>query len=112
MNENPSRPRFNELLRVRRLLEKMYETLVDHTEISRTNSEFFKSAQLFNEQTKHTKPIPDNTLIDADDLIKLLKISKSTYYRMKNDHIIKPIKIGGRDYFTLEEINRLLGRKR
>ena len=31
---------------------------------------------------------------------------------MKNDHIIKPIKIGGRDYFTLEEINRLLGRKR
>ncbi len=53
----------------------------------------------------------NHKLLDSDDLIKLLKISKSTYYRLKNDQVIKPIRIRGRDYYSMDDINRLLRRR-
>lgn len=112
MKSDPSKTNFNEFLRVRRLLEKMYETMLDHTEISRTQHEFLKSSSLLDSHNNPLKTMADNhKLLDSDDLIKLLKISKSTYYRLKNDQVIKPIRIRGRDYYSMDDINRLLRRK-
>lgn len=57
---------------------------------------------------------PNTGLLDSDELMKLLRISRSSYYRLRKDGQIRPIRIGGRDYYDQEEIDRLLreGRKR
>ncbi|MFD1166470.1 helix-turn-helix domain-containing protein [Sphingobacterium daejeonense] len=46
------------------------------------------------------------------DIIKMLRISKSTYFRLRNSGELKPTKVGGRDYYRQEYIDRILSLKK
>ncbi len=52
------------------------------------------------------------SLVDKDKVKEIYKISESTLYRSKKKNQITPIKvIGDRDYYRVEEIEKVLNKK-
>lgn len=43
---------------------------------------------------------PELILLDAQDVQRLLKIGRSTYYRWVGSGLLNPIRIGGRHYYS------------
>lgn len=101
---------FQEVRRIRKLLEKIYLLNEQHFPLL---SEYLEqiSSSMENGNPAETDDPTKQTLLDALDLMQLMKISRSTYYRLKNAKMIRPIKVGSKDYFTPAEIKRILNRK-
>ncbi|GAA4146740.1 hypothetical protein GCM10022216_32040 [Sphingobacterium kyonggiense] len=47
-------------------------------------------------------------LLDANDVMKILKISQSTYYRLVKTGVLKPIVIGRRHYYSKQQVEGML----
>lgn len=47
-------------------------------------------------------------LLDANDVMKILKISPSTYYRLIKTGVLKPIIIGRRHYYSKQQVEGML----
>ena len=52
--------------------------------------------------------IDGREMIDNADLCKILKISKRSIYRYRRSGELRPRKLGGKLYYDLEEIRRLI----
>ena len=49
-------------------------------------------------------------LLDSVDIQSVLKVSKSTLYRLKRDKSINPTRIGKRNYYSISEIKKAMPR--
>lgn len=55
-----------------------------------------------------SQPVVDPTQwIDALEVLKMLKISRSTLYRRTKDGTVNPVFFGSRKYYSLEDIFKL-----
>jgi len=52
--------------------------------------------------------IDGREMIDNADLCKILKISKRSIYRYRRSGELRPRKLGGKLYYDLEEIRKLI----
>lgn len=52
--------------------------------------------------------IDGREMIDNADLCKILKISKRSIYRYRRNGELRPRKLGGKLYYDLEDINKLI----
>lgn len=52
--------------------------------------------------------IDGREMIDNADLCKILKISKRSIYRYRRNGELRPRKLGGKLYYNLEDVNKLI----
>lgn len=67
-------------------------------------------SQLLDENHKTVNP--DNAWIDSDDVCSFLKISQRTLQRLRSSGNISYSTLGGKTYYTISEIRKMLEERR
>ncbi|MGX1753745.1 helix-turn-helix transcriptional regulator [Sphingobacterium sp. NPDC055346] len=104
MSTDSQNPNNKTILRIRKTLEKFYNnSRFQSGEITLITRYLAKITKIHNSTSPLELPAPK--LYNMDDIIKMLGISKSTYFRLRNSGELKPTKVGGRDYCRQEDID-------
>lgn len=111
MSIDSQNPNNKTILRIRKTLERLYDNSnVQTSEITQISRYLSKITKINNSTSPPKLPAP--RLYNMDDIIKMLGISKSTYFQLRNSGELKPTKVGGRDYYRQEDIDRILSLKK